>query len=457
MARKVPASGQDAKASSARDKASSSSEARGSYGEDESSSSDSSSYFVRDAHPEVVAVELGAKPTAMHLGGNIVKSLRLESRDREHALQTEAGDSFCFPLMEELMESGLKNMLESAQDLSLKAFVAAHRQLVAESSSKSVISDLEAKVAALEQEKAALQQRLDKSATEKATLTAKLLATTERAVQAEDAARAAKKLAEEAETRQTLMRNRLHTFKEAIKTGAAKLQMELPDLLEKYGLVAPDMSSEDTDTVGLEAFVKWLRACVAMLDVGAHFHEDLSAVVAVNTLSAAVYGLFPTEASNTGGVTKAQLRSLRDKGFCWPEEDAVRPEMLPALVKNIAKNFMDHFFKGEGRALVRAKLNEFPRFLCFFALSVAHCFWVLVSFNSKLRLMPSRSPFLPKLWRLWLLKKDLEARIVKLVRLSHRLLAKTVGGLQMKPRCSKTTRRRLLLARWLARCEGRGS
>ena len=73
-----------------------------------------------------MATELGAKPTAVRLGGNIVKSLRFESRDREHTLLVEARDSFCFPLMEkELMESGLENMLESAQDLSLKAFVAA--------------------------------------------------------------------------------------------------------------------------------------------------------------------------------------------------------------------------------------------------------------------------------------------------------------------------------------------
>ena len=38
--------------------------------------------------------------------------------------------------------------------------------------------------------------------------------------------------------------------------------------------------------------------------------------------------------------------------FQWPGEAAVRPEALPALAKNIAKNFMDHFFKGEGRAIV---------------------------------------------------------------------------------------------------------
>ena len=105
------------------------------------------------------------------------------------------------------------------------------------------------------------------------------------------------------------------------------------------------------------AFFKWLRACIALLDARAHFHEDISAVVAVRTLRAAVYGLFPAEADAASGVTKAQLRSLRDASFRWPGEEAVCPEMLPALAKNIAKNFMDHFFKGEGRSIVRREVE----------------------------------------------------------------------------------------------------
>jgi len=213
------------------------------------------------------------------------------------------------------METGLNNMLENAQDLSLKAFVAARcavRQLAAEGSSRSAVSDLEAKVATLEQEKTALQQCLDQSAAERATLTMELLVTAERAVKAEDVAKAAKKLADDAESRRDPMLARLRTFKEAIKTGSAKLQEELPDLLAKYGLVAPDIFPEGTDTVGLESFFQWLRACVAMLDARAHFHEAISVVVTVHTLSAAVYGLFPTEAGQVGVVTKAQIHSLRD-------------------------------------------------------------------------------------------------------------------------------------------------
>ena len=100
-------SGKDTEAPASPEKVASSSGTKGSGGEGSSSSSDSSSYFVRDADPEAVAVELGAKPTAVHLGGNVVKSLRFESRDRERELLATAGDSFCFPLMKkDLMESG---------------------------------------------------------------------------------------------------------------------------------------------------------------------------------------------------------------------------------------------------------------------------------------------------------------------------------------------------------------
>ena len=147
-------SGKNAEASSSSRKSSSSSDTKKSGGEGSTSSSDSSSFFVRDADPEAAAVELGAKPTAVRLSGNIVKSLRFESQDRERGLLAAVGDSFCFPLMEkDLMGSGINNILESAQDLSQKAFVAARcaaRQVAAENSSKAVVADLEAKVASLQ-------------------------------------------------------------------------------------------------------------------------------------------------------------------------------------------------------------------------------------------------------------------------------------------------------------------
>jgi len=123
-ARETDTLGHDTKAPSQHDMSSSGSRNGGNDGNNSSSSSDSSSYFVRNTDPEAVATELGAKPTAVRLGGNIVKSLRFESRDRKHTLLATAGESFFFPLMEkDLMDTGLKNILETAQDLSLKAFV----------------------------------------------------------------------------------------------------------------------------------------------------------------------------------------------------------------------------------------------------------------------------------------------------------------------------------------------
>ena len=97
--------------------------------------------------------------------------------------------------------------------------MAAHcaaRQLEAESSSKSAVADLEVKVAALEQEKAAQQQCLDKSAAERDTLATELLAMAKRVVKAEDAAKAAKKLAKDVKSSHEVMRTRLRTFKESI-------------------------------------------------------------------------------------------------------------------------------------------------------------------------------------------------------------------------------------------------
>ena len=98
--RRSPAVREAPKAPSAQDTAFSSSEDEGNNGEGSSSSSDSSSYFVRNADLEAVANELGAKPAAVRFGGNIVKSLHFESRDRERTLLAEVGESFCFPLME---------------------------------------------------------------------------------------------------------------------------------------------------------------------------------------------------------------------------------------------------------------------------------------------------------------------------------------------------------------------
>ena len=76
---------------------------------------------------------------------------------------------------------------------------------------------------ALGEEKEALQQRLDKSFEEKATLTTELLAAANRAVKAEDSAKATKLLADDAKKWRALMHKRFHSFKESVRAGATKL------------------------------------------------------------------------------------------------------------------------------------------------------------------------------------------------------------------------------------------
>ena len=66
-------------------------------------------------------------PEAKLVGGNVVGSLRFSSSERERRFLTEAGSSFGFPFMERcLMASGVSQILQDVEDLSLKAFVASH-------------------------------------------------------------------------------------------------------------------------------------------------------------------------------------------------------------------------------------------------------------------------------------------------------------------------------------------
>ena len=93
---------------------------------------ESSGYHISTSDPVEVAAALGM-PEAKLIGGNIVGSLRFSSSDRERRFLAEAGSSFGFPHMEKrLMASGVSQMLQDVEYLSLKAFVSsccASRQL----------------------------------------------------------------------------------------------------------------------------------------------------------------------------------------------------------------------------------------------------------------------------------------------------------------------------------------
>lgn len=120
--------------------------------------------------------------------------------------------------------------------------------------------------------------------------------------------------------------------------------------MSAYGLTPPKLPIEDLD---INHFLDWLQACLAMLDTGSKLYGDLSAVVVARTLAASVCSLLPTEAGITPIISKAQLSTLRDRSFEWPSVEAVRPENLPPLPKNISKNFIESLFKGTGASLVK--------------------------------------------------------------------------------------------------------
>ena len=114
------------------------------------------------SNPVEVASALGM-PEAKLIRGNIIGSLRFSRNNRERRFLAEAGSSFGFSLMQKrLMSTGVSQILQDVEDLSLKAFVAsrcASRQLRIENERTSQLARMEERVVALEKEKKLLLRR----------------------------------------------------------------------------------------------------------------------------------------------------------------------------------------------------------------------------------------------------------------------------------------------------------
>jgi hypothetical protein len=67
--------------------------------------------------------------------------------------------------------------------------------------------------------------------------------------------------------------------------------------------------------------------------------------------------MLPAEGSSLTGILNAQLRLLRDSSFEWTSLNSLRPDALPVLPKNIAKNFAKYFHE-KGRGLVSLELEH---------------------------------------------------------------------------------------------------
>ena len=109
---------------------------------------------------------------------------------------------------------------------------------------------------------------------------------------------------------------------------------------------------DSANSVELVELFRWLRCCVAMTDCSSQFFGELNAGVAARSLIAAVCSLLEAPMGGEATVSKTKLRTLRDPSVQWPSTDEVKLETLPALPRNIAKNFMATFFQERGRELV---------------------------------------------------------------------------------------------------------
>lgn len=178
------------------------------------------------------------------------------------------------------------------------------------------------------------------------------------------------------------------------------------DLVVDYGLsLAPYVVKE----MFTGQVCDWLSTGVSSLvSIGCSFRE-LGAVVAVRSLDHTIYSLFKTSGDSEPSMTKSDLRQLRDANFAWTTETSV--ERIPVLPKNIAKNFMQTFFKKFGCVLIVAEgrrvLSKVPCYFTNVSLSYGYTFTCLFQPAS----LPMPSPttvssgggvILLRFWCLWL-------------------------------------------------------
>jgi hypothetical protein len=71
--------------------------------------------------------------------------------------------------------------------------------------------------------------------------------------------------------------------------------------------------------------------------------DDLSAVVVVRSLSAAICRLLPADGGAKSSVMKAQLWRMRDATFEWPSPDEVLHDAFPPSEENCQELYGNFF------------------------------------------------------------------------------------------------------------------
>jgi hypothetical protein len=94
-------------------------------------------------------------------------------------------------------------------------------------------------------------------------------------------------------------------------------------------------------------------------------------MVVAHTLATSVCSLLSGNTSSSSGITKAHLRQLREVTFEWPSEEDVLPKRLSPLPKNIAKNFIETFYKEKGVSLMQHEGLRLKEHICGLAFVVS--------------------------------------------------------------------------------------
>jgi len=82
------------------------------------------------------------------------------------------------------------------------------------------------------------------------------------------------------------------------------LQRDIAAFLETLSISPPDLSST-ANSISISELFRWLRACVSMATCGNRAMGDLSATVAVRSLSAAMCKMLPEGGGAEASLTKA--------------------------------------------------------------------------------------------------------------------------------------------------------
>jgi hypothetical protein len=324
---------------------------------------------VTPEEPRAAAVHLQVPAEAKLIGGKTIRFLGLTSGGHERQFLEEAGASFAIPHEEEHFGKLTAAELTTAcGDLSLKAFIASRclarrleqerkelkeRSVAAISSLQNRVAELEGQLAAEQERTRRLQQEKEDAAKSSEAVLKTLrhdmetLSSAKEELHAQLADKEAK-LAEAQKEASELSRT-LERYRADHIRSAEALRTDILQLLDQCNLSAPPIPFPRCT---VESYYQWVNACFDLLSTNTKIFGELGAVVGVRTVAYSVCSLVPSDRpSSEKTISKSDLQRLTKDNFEWPTDADLDVGQLPVLPKNLAKNFMNTFFAQRGYCL----------------------------------------------------------------------------------------------------------